>query len=331
MLITSWINRNMELKKQQVASILCTREDEIGDVCYSMHVFRLLKMQFPGSRITFLCKQQAADLVRHCPDVDEIVTKWDDVKSNFDLIVDLRPSLKSNLFALRNRPNVRVDRGTVRFRNKLKGHHPHEVITNYKVVEPLLEFDGSSLKPSVYQGENDLEKAKKFIAANTLASFAVIHAGARRELRKWPLDRYAETATLLKKEYGLDIVFCGGIEDISDIAKLRELISFPVYSIAGDFSLSEYAAFVSQAKLFIGNESGPLHIASVSGVPSLGIFGPGEPFVFYPEGRKTAWLHEVLECNPCDQIHCIHPENPCIRRISIAAVMEKVKILLAGF
>jgi ADP-heptose:LPS heptosyltransferase len=59
------------------------------------------------------------------------------------------------------------------------------------------------------------------------------------------------------------------------------------------------------------------------------LYGPGEPFVFYPWGNKTQVIHPILECNPCDQIQCVHPENPCIKRIELMQVITKVENLLA--
>ena len=107
------------------------------------------------------------------------------------------------------------------------------------------------------------------------------------------------------------------------------MIPFKIHTVAGEFNLLEFSALVTGAALFVGNESGPLHIASVTGAPSLGLFGPGEPHVFYPHGTKTAFLHHVLECNPCDQVHCMHPENPCIQRITMEEVNNKIEWLLS--
>ena len=89
----------------------------------------------------------------------------------------------------------------------------------------------------------------------------------------------------------------------------------------------ELSALAEKATLYVGNESGPLHIAAVSGTTAIGLFGPGEPFVFYPWGTKTAYLHHILPCNPCNQTHCIHPESPCITRISVQEVIHQLKLI----
>jgi ADP-heptose:LPS heptosyltransferase len=52
--------------------------------------------------------------------------------------------------------------------------------------------------------------------------------------------------------------------------------------------------------------------------------------VFYPWGKRTAVIHHILECNPCDQIHCVHPDNTCMQRIQLQEVVKKVERLLSS-
>lgn len=328
MMITRIINGNKKIHEFSFQNILCIREDEIGDLCYSLHVFKSLKKQYPSAKITLLCKPFAIQLVKNDPDVDKATSDWKELTNDYDLIVDLRGSRKSNLYALKHRPRIRLDRGTVRYQNKLKGNHPHEVITNLQVIGPLLDDENKISTPRIYIDHAESGKAERYLSENNIHAFAVLHIGARRELRRWPLKNYATLAVYLKEQHQLDILFCGDKSDLTSITTVTNLIPFKTFSIAADFSLLEFSAVVSKADLFVGNESGPLHIASVSDTPSLGLFGPGEPNVFYPVGKKTAYLHHVLECNPCDQIHCVHPHNPCIHRITIEEVIEKVQLLL---
>lgn len=328
MMISKMINRKKNIRDFSFQNILCFREDEIGDLCYSLHVFKSLKKQFPQSKITLLCKPFATLLVKNDPNIDKITSNRNELSGKYDLIVDLRPNWKSVWYAMFHRPAFRLDRATVRYRNKLKGQHPHEVITNLQVIESLLDEKNKFQSPELFFDDNDLKKAESFLAGNKIQSFAVLHTGARRELRKWSKENYASLAVYLKEKKQLEIIFCGDKSDVKDIEQIQQLIPFNTFSIASDFSLSEFSSLVSKAKLFVGNESGPLHIASVAGTPSLGLFGPGEPHVFYPFGKRTTFLHHILECNPCDQIHCVYPQQPCIQRITMDEVKSKVGSLV---
>lgn len=325
-LLTRFTNGNKNLKQIPVNRILVFKQDEIGDLCYTLHVFTMLKKQYPKAEITLLCKPFAVSLTQNHPAISHTTSRFGDLTGHYDCIVDLRGSWKSLKYAFLHPPAIRLDRGTVRFANMKKGKHPHEVITNLQVISPVIDEKNQSTEPQIFVSENDHQKAAAFLAENHIGNFAVLHTGARRELRKW--NKFDLLATYLKKEKKLDIIFTGDSNDREDIKTWQQKLPFKTYSIAGLFNLSEFAALVSKAVIYTGNESGPLHIAAVCKTPSVGLFGPGEPVVFYPWGTTTSYVHHVLPCNPCDQVHCIHPDNPCINRIELFEVTEQLNKLI---
>ena len=160
-----------------------------------------------------------------------------------------------------------------------------------------------------------------------MKKFAIFHCEARRELRKWSPDKFANTAKYIHQKYGFDIVFAGDKNDVEDIRKIQDKIPFATLNVAGNFTLSAFATLASKAKLFIGNESGPLHIATASKCKSLGLYGPGVPVTFYPWGLNASYIHHVLDCNPCDQIHCVRRGNSCMDMITELEVQEKISKL----
>jgi ADP-heptose:LPS heptosyltransferase len=307
----------------QPHNILCIRLDEIGDMCYTLPVFNALRKKYPNALITIWCKPTVAGLVSHNTDVNEVITAIEYYQSKPDIIIDLRPTPKSILFALRNVPKVRLDRATVRWANSRKGSHPHETVTNLQVIKPLV---GEVEVPdfSITISAEDAMVAQRFIATNQLGNYGILHPGARKQLRQW--DKYAELAKYLHQK-GLQIVFTGDSSEQSIVQSIQSRLSFQTYSIAGLFSLTEFAALCKSAQLYVGNESGPLHIASLIGTPTVGLYGPGEPHVFYPIGSQSKILHHVLPCNPCNQLDCVHSESPCIKRISLQEVANAIDSL----
>lgn len=327
MMLSRLINGGKDLRAVKPRQILCIRQDEIGDMCYSLHVFDMLKKQFPDAGLTLLCKPFAITLLNNNPNIDHLTSNWNDLFGRYDLIVDLRGSWRSIFFALSRWPKARLDRASVRYANMKAGKHPHEVITNLQIVAPVIDPVNQHTIPHIFTSKADEKKADDLLIDNNIRQFAVLHAGARKALRKW--DKYPELATYLKKEKQLDIIFTGDKSEAAEIEVLQRKIGFETFSVAGAFNLTELSALISKATLYVGNESGPLHIAALTGTPSLGLYGPGEPHVFYPWGAKTAVVHHVLECNPCDQVHCVHPENPCIGRISMIEVIKTLESLLS--
>ncbi len=327
-IISQLINSGRNPQKLSFKNILFIKDDEIGDLCYSIPVFAMIKKQYPESKTTLLCKPFAKDLVKADQNLDRIVTDWAEVDDRYDLIIELRGTWKSNWKALQLLPRYRLDRGSVKLKNKFSGKRLHETEINYQVVESLINIENKTLVPVLFQMPEDEMQANDFILSNCLTHFAVMHPGTRRELKKWPLDRFAKTAQYLKEKYQLDTVFIGDKNDVEDIKKVQATIPFITYSTAGILSLGAFGALVKRATIYVGNDSGPLHISALNGTPSIGLYGPVAPTIFYPPVVNAVVLHKVLPCNPCNQLNCVHPENPCIQQISFEEVQEKIDVLL---
>lgn len=305
--------------------ILIIKLDEIGDMATATHVFEHLKNEHPDSTITLLCKPIVKSLVENDPNLSNIITSVGEWNKSYELLIDLRGTWKTFFKSIRYWPKMRFDRGTVRWKNKKSGGQTHEVLTNFNVIKPLINSDNIT-PPNLYPSVEDEKYADSFVSDTGMDKFAIIHAGARRALRRWDPANYAELCTFLREQYKLSVVLAGGEEDINVNEKIQSLCSYKLHSIAGENSLLQFAALAKKATLFIGNESGPLHIAAATKIPVIGLYGPGVKDVFYPYGDNTKVLHQILECNPCDQINCIYPDNPCINRTTV----NEVKLELAN-
>ncbi|MEO5569711.1 MAG: glycosyltransferase family 9 protein [Bacteroidia bacterium] len=327
-LTTIIINNFKNPGKQVFKKILVIRLDEIGDMITTLPVFDALKKKFPGAEITVWCSPLTSQLLKYNQAISKIVFYEKELEEKFDLVVDLRGDFKTIRYALTHVPKIRLDRGTVRFRNKfLLKQHPHEVFTNLQVLSPVTGKINEQVGIELLFGKENKDAALQFLEKNSIRNFAVFHTGARKLLRRLPGEKFGATAKYLKEKYQFDIVFVGTDDELEDIKKIQEQISFPTYIFSG-YSLLDFAALSSKASLMIGNESGPMHLAAAVNIPVIGLFGPGEPHVFSPFGRKTTFIHHKLECNPCDQIHCKHPELTCMQRIAIEEIVQKVEEIL---
>ncbi|HKR07411.1 MAG TPA: glycosyltransferase family 9 protein [Bacteroidia bacterium] len=326
--LTSLLINNFKNHEGQVfKKILVIRLDEIGDMITTLPVFDHLKKKFPNAEITVWCLPLTAQLLKYNTAIHKVVFNKNELTEKYDLVVDLRGDFKTMWYALTHLPKIRLDRGTVRFRNKfLMKQHPHEVYTNLQVLQPVIgKIDGQVSIELPFGKENE-NAAVQFLEKNSIRKFAILHSGARKLLRRLPGEKFASTAKYLKEKYNLDIVFVGTDDELGDIKKIQEQINFPTYVFNG-YSLLDFAALSSKASVMIGNESGPMHLAAAVNIPVIGLFGPGEPHVFAPYGKKTTFIHHKLECNPCDQIHCVHPEFPCMYRITAEEIIEKLSEL----
>jgi ADP-heptose:LPS heptosyltransferase len=292
MLLSRMVNAGKRPSNINPQKILIIKWDELGDMITATHVFSMLRERFPLAQIDLITKPANLSLVQNDKNINSVFTDISDWKSRYDLHVELRGTWKSLLRTFRHLPGYRLDRGWVRFLQR--GNQPHEIVTNYRIVAPVLG-DIPMHKPYIALSADDVDYITKHLHKIGADNYIVYHTGARKALRRWPSAHFAALADFA--------ITC--------------LMKTPAIIEAESLSITQLAALISKARAFVGNESGPLQIADAVGIPSLSFFGPGVKGVFYPQHPQSRILHKILSCNPCDQVHCIHPENPCISRISV--------------
>jgi heptosyltransferase-3 len=320
-----WINLGKNKQTFIPKNILCIKYDEIGDMAACTHVFSLLKKRYPNAFIHVITKEYCAPLLKNNPNIHQISTSINDWNKKYDLIVELRGTWKSLWKTLQYYPKMRLDRGTVRW--KQRGNQPHETITNYRIIEPILNGIPNET-PTFFPGDENYKKVEAFIENNQLENFCVLHVGARSVLRRWTNDGFATIADWLYENRGLKIVFAGTVSEENQIQEITNKMRSPFALFTRNFYLLDLAAMLQKASLFLGNESGPLQIADGMQTPIVGLFGPGVTNVFYPQNKNAGIIHHVLNCNPCDQIHCVNPSYTCMQRISIEEVKSKIEEIL---
>jgi ADP-heptose:LPS heptosyltransferase len=340
-LVSRWVNAlglgQGQLKSGlTLKSILVVKWDEIGDMAAAVHVFGTLKSAYPDAKLTVLCKPFVASLIAGDPALDEVITSIEDWQERYDLVVELRGTWKTlwKSLALRTMPKYRVDRGWVRFLQR--GDQPHEVVTNERIIRPLLGEGQPIAKRALYPSVEEIAVAQVWSdwalsieGSAEISGYAILHTGARRELRRWPLDRFVALSKWLLKEKNLMPIWVGTSDEEQQLNEAFVLGAAGKKWVAPEgSSLLSFYAFIASSKLYVGNESGPLQLADIAEIPMVAIYGPGVPNVFYPRSLQSRVLHEVLDCNPCDQIHCVRPSDRCIDRIGLAAVQLAVNDVL---
>jgi ADP-heptose:LPS heptosyltransferase len=324
--------------RSPIKSILVVKWDEIGDMAAAVHVFGTLKSAYPEAELHVLCKPFVSTLIAGDSAIDKVITNIEDWQQRYDVVVELRgtwQTLRKSL-SLGTMPKYRVDRGWVRFLQR--GAQPHEVVTNKRIIRPLVGEDFAISKRQLFPSIAEIAEAKVWTdwALNEVGSsttdcigYAILHTGARRELRRWPLERFVALSKWLLSEKKLIPIWVGTAEEVSQLDEAFAKGAAGKKWVAPEgSSLLSFYAFIASSKLYVGNESGPLQLADIAQVPLVAIYGPGVPDVFYPQSARSRVLHEVLDCNPCDQIHCVRPSDRCIYRISFAAVQLAVSEVL---
>jgi len=151
----------------------------------------------------------------------------------------------------------------------------------------------------------------------------VLHTGSGgySKARRWPAERFAEVAQQLRKSHDAEIVLVGTLEDGSGIAE--ELAGANTIDLAGRTSLPQLADVIAGADLFVGADSGVMHIAAATGTPVISIFGPSNADAWKPwaGNARSVVLRSEVECSPCSYIgHSVGAREGCAARTCMKLV-----------
>lgn len=166
-----------------------------------------------------------------------------------------------------------------------------------------------------------------------------IHAGTGEysPARRWSPQGFAQVAETLRAEYGGTVVLVGGKEEVELAGQVAELMCCQLLNLAGKLNLRELAALLSQCDLFIGNDSGVMHLAAAVGTPLVAIFGPSNHRAWRPYREGGVELVRLdLPCSPCLYVGpsvgrrwgC--PEMSCMTGLGPELVLAAARRLLEG-
>ncbi|MDD5634953.1 MAG: glycosyltransferase family 9 protein, partial [Candidatus Omnitrophica bacterium] len=150
--------------------------------------------------------------------------------------------------------------------------------------------------------------------------------------KKWPRENFLAVAVnLLNRFQDIEIMITGAAKDIKDAKSLANSANSPrCYSVAGETTLNELAALFKKCELVISADSGPLHLASATGVTTVGLFGPTSYKITGPRGvGKNIVVHKEVGCKiPCYSEKCDN-DYECMKAITVDEVVDAVSKELA--
>jgi heptosyltransferase-2 len=211
-----------------------------------------------------------------------------------------------------------------------RGPARHEIEYQADILRSL---GGRPAEPrlEVWTTPDDERKANELLAGAGHASGETLIAlapGAAWEYRRWPADRFVAVGRWLQETYGARILILAGKAEEAVAGEIEKgLLPGRTVNLAGRTTIREMAAVLKSCRYFLGNDSGPMHVAVAAGVSVVGLFGPGDYVRFRPWGPGHAVVHLGLTCNPCSE-NCLFSEARCIRGISVDQAKSALKNLL---
>jgi len=345
--------------KTKVNNILVIRYRFIGDTILTVPFLRNLRRAEPTAFISWMVAPGSSDVVKGIPYVDEMII-WDPVtihadsrgshrtlfaklefirnlrRRRFDKVYVLKRSLSSAVIAWLSGASERIgfdteSRGCLLTRKVAYRHDQHEVLNFLDV----LKADGIEVKDDFLEVWTTPEEEKSSTCILTDAGVVLgdhliaIHPFSALPQRGWPLENFAELTVRLARETSYRLLILGGPADVSTFEKVRQLFGDVVVDIVGKCNIRETIALLRKCKLFIGNDSGIMHLAAASGIPLLALFGPQSPIKFGPWSDRAKVLYKGLECSPCRQkffSECApspRMKPACMEAISVEEVYQK--------
>jgi ADP-heptose:LPS heptosyltransferase len=267
--------------------ILFITATRIGDAVLSSGLIRRLADEIPEARFTVVAGPLAAPLFANTPGLDRVIVLeksrtgghwfdlWRQVRhTRWGLIVDLRGS------------------GISRFLStKRRAIHRKSAEPLHKVLEAAhtLRIEDEPAAPHLFTNP-DIEAYADELTRGSGPILALAPA-ANWVGKTWPVERFSQVAMRLLRDHGPlqngRLMVLGGPGDEKLATALRDVARKGFIDLAGGADLLTAHACLKRARLFIGNDSGAMHLAAAAGVPTLGLFGPSDERLYAPWGEHA--------------------------------------------
>jgi heptosyltransferase-2 len=344
-----------------VRRILIRANNWIGDVVMISPAVRAIRAKFGGARIAILGRAWVVDTLRGTPFYDDLLL-YDDAgrhrglrgrlrlarelrRERFDLAVLFQKAFEAAALAWLARIPVRVGYATdarwALLTHALPpprdgGHHVDAFLGLARYLDcPIVDRSPTfHVQPGAREAAAALVPA---LSAGGGPALVAIHPGASKAPRAWHPERFSALADRLVEAAGASIVLLGAATDRPLLERIAAGMSRQRAFIPPPQSIGTTAAILERCRLFVGNDSGPMHLAAAVGTPVVGIFGPGDPRRTAPVSTApVAIVGRDYPCAPCRQDffrEC--PPSPagkpfCLEEIAVDDVAAAALRLLRG-
>lgn len=343
--------------------ILVIRPDHLGDVLLTTPAIQALRAALPDAEIHALTGPWSASVLAGYPEIDMVLTlpfpgfsrhPKDSWRSPYEIAyrasrqlrqvgyesaIIFRPdhwwgALVTYLAGIPHRVGYNLPDTAPFLTHKIDHQHEHAVVQNLRLVEKWtgqLNAEGATLSFPVdpvdrayvdgYLQEWGISAAQKPIC---------IHPGSGTWVKHWNEENWALVADTLADQLDAPVVFTGGDQELQLVRRIAAMMRTRPCIIAGETHVGQLAALFARARVVLGPDSGPLHLAAAAGAPTVTLFGPADPVEFGTWGPKQRHfvLTSGIACRPCRILDWAddNPEfHPCVREITVAQVLDAAR------
>jgi heptosyltransferase-1 len=346
-----------------IERLLIVRLSAMGDVIHTLPAAQALRQAFPNAMIGWLIEERWAELlcapgtsrrgarsaerplvdwvhtvqlkgwrksIVTIPTIEQIARVWNDVRAaQYDVAVDLQGAVRSAVLARWSGARVvwgamqpRESAASLWYTRQAIARGAHVIEQNLSLASAVAGANCVTPRVELPQDSASEKQISQKLAEKGIERFVILNPGAGWGAKRWPAERYGEVARTLSK--------CG-MQSVVNFGPGEEMLAREVEASSGGSaaaigcSISELIALIRRAKLFIGGDTGPLHLTAALQVPAVAIFGPTDPARNGPYGTRSVVLR-----NPASTT--THARNPrpdeAMLEITVDAVVEAARSLL---
>lgn len=354
------------------SQILVLMIEHIGDIIVSVPFLRVLRAKNPDAHITIVTSRSAWPLLEYCPLIDDLIVAdksggWhkqlirsfklglklrtihadlaivpkDAPNEDFNELICLLAACRKRISRVRPQLSYRIK--PLKFapfydRIVIDKEVRHESYQRYRIVQDIDDSEALT-KLEAWLSSEDHEYADQFLGSIGLAKNDIlicIGIGASAAGRCWPLENYARVIEALARHYSIKALAIIGPSEVNKAKELGKLTDYPVH-YSTEASVRQSLALIKHGTIFIGNDSGPMHMAAAMGIPVVEIsthpkgatpWSINSPERFGAYGVPTRILRPTPKDSRCTN-GCISGFAPhCINNITTDEVIQAANELL---
>jgi len=360
---------NRSRNKKDYNNIVIIKFFGMGTILLASPAMSALKSRYPDANITILTLSDNAELCRMLPYIDDVISMelsnpfiflinfckiiYKMRGGKYDAVIDMEfltyfSALVTILITMINKSSVAVGfNSPIKWRNKAHNinvsfdHSRHITRIFSKMVSSLgvnpgeIDFNSERdllIKYSNVKYVRELFDAEKILKDAVYKVCINVNSGDLSTHRRWPIDNFVIVANKLIERNDTAIILIGGPGDVKYVSYFKSKLknSNRVVDLSGKTDIKMLSAVFSKSSILITNDSGPLHLAYVMGLPTISLFGPETPYLYGPiENDKHRVFYSDLYCSPCLNIynskvsHC--EDNLCMKLIKPSIVIDEIQ------
>jgi len=350
--------------------ILIIRLSAIGDVLRTLPAFHIIRKNFPEAYIAWVVEEASKDILEAHPGIDEVIifpkkelaskikspkTFFQGIKQflifmqeirkkKFEIAIDFHGLFKSGIISFLSGAKDRVGftkpftkEMNFLFNNRrfsLDSERMNRVDRNISLTENL----GLNIKqgpPDIYIPDKDSEFIQKFLKQNRIEPerpLIAIHPGTSPSTpyKRWDAYRYAVVADKVIEDSAAQIIFTWANEEIEMVKEIIRLMKYQAITAPETENLCQLAEIFRCSDLYVGSDTGPMHLAAFVNTPVVAIFGPtdhvvNEPYRYTPH----IVIRKEIKCAPCRKKNCT--DRDCMKGVKENDAIRAINIMLDSF